>query len=339
MNLLNALPELTCSQVGENKRYRFSNVSLSLAQVDLKLRRKQTRRASLSVAALDGIDNVEQFQEVSPIVVNSKHSAFERAEEYKRSLQAQDGAEAPNMSALERAKAYKLNKKSLSSTSSEKITKRDVEPQPPTVIPEVEFQGGSMVMSTRFPSNESEKGQIFIAETSSNGIIPANKVDEFNSRFQEIGKRKEEEVIIKSEDAFKKSKNIPKFKGTSIQSERKSRSVEIEIITRDGVIKRKVDKPSETFKSLSEMTLKKGIDSKDFLGLNFEDRNDKGKVPAGLRQALEMPKGPIPKVEIITRKANEVSESTDDGEEGLYRPKVSTWGVFPRAKNISETVS
>ncbi|KAK1425335.1 hypothetical protein QVD17_20686 [Tagetes erecta] len=84
----------------------------------------------------------------------------------------------------------------------------------------------------------------------------------------------------------------------------------------------------------------------DFVGLGFADKKEGRGLPAGLIPISDpFPSGDLPDVEIIvgdtSKFGNErttISDNaaTEDGSE-LYKPKVSTWGVFPRPNNISKT--
>lgn len=87
------------------------------------------------------------------------------------------------------------------------------------------------------------------------------------------------------------------------------------------------------------------ISSIDFMGLNFADKKEGRGLPAGLVPVTDpFPEGDIPEVEIIVGDTSKIGESTvlkpePEQEENLefYKPKVSTWGVFPRPGNISKT--
>ncbi|KAK9051347.1 hypothetical protein SSX86_027974 [Deinandra increscens subsp. villosa] len=83
----------------------------------------------------------------------------------------------------------------------------------------------------------------------------------------------------------------------------------------------------------------------DFVGLGFADKREGRGLPAGLIPISDpFPTGDLPDVEIIVgdtsrfgkEKASGLNASTEDDSE-LYKPKVSTWGVFPRPNNISKT--
>ena len=83
----------------------------------------------------------------------------------------------------------------------------------------------------------------------------------------------------------------------------------------------------------------------DFVGLGFADKKEGRGLPAGLIPITDpFPAGDLPDVEIIvgdtSRFGNEeTSQSVEEEEDSeLYKPKVSTWGVFPRPNNISKTV-
>lgn len=51
--------------------------------------------------------------------------------------------------------------------------------------------------------------------------------------------------------------------------------------------------------------------------------------------------GLLPEVEILTRDAGKAQTPIAAGEENsdIYKPRVSTWGVFPRPADISKAVS
>lgn len=87
----------------------------------------------------------------------------------------------------------------------------------------------------------------------------------------------------------------------------------------------------------------------DFVGLGFADKKEGRGLPAGLIPISDsFSSGDLPDVEIIVgdisrfekKKKNTESNTTTEEEEDseLYKPKVSTWGVFPRPNNISKTV-
>lgn len=90
------------------------------------------------------------------------------------------------------------------------------------------------------------------------------------------------------------------------------------------------------------------ISSIDFMGLNFADKKIGRSVPAGLVPLSDpFPGGDAPDVEIIVGDTSKFEEGMvakpeatqqDDDKAEFYKPKVSTWGVFPRPGDISKTV-
>lgn len=87
------------------------------------------------------------------------------------------------------------------------------------------------------------------------------------------------------------------------------------------------------------------ISSIDFMGLNFADKKEGKGLPAGLVPVTDpFAGGDTPEVEIIVGDTSKFGESTvlkPEPKQGenleFYKPKVSTWGVFPRPGNISKT--
>ncbi|MFS8027612.1 hypothetical protein Hanom_Chr16g01500751 [Helianthus anomalus] len=83
----------------------------------------------------------------------------------------------------------------------------------------------------------------------------------------------------------------------------------------------------------------------DFVGLGFADKKEGRGLPAGLIPISDpFPSGDLPDVEIIVgdtskfgKESSSNSNATTEDETELYKPKVSTWGVFPRPNNISKT--
>ncbi|KAK7404414.1 hypothetical protein VNO78_05296 [Psophocarpus tetragonolobus] len=80
----------------------------------------------------------------------------------------------------------------------------------------------------------------------------------------------------------------------------------------------------------------------DFVGLDFADKKTTRGLPPGLVPISDpFFEGDLPEVELIvgdTSKFDDATASqTKEEEPQLYKPKVSTWGVFPRPGNISKT--
>lgn len=139
-------------------------------------------------------------------------------------------------------------------------------------------------------------------------------------------------------DALERARAYKKQQGEKSYP-KEDNTVEVEIITKDGVIRRRVTPPEQAFSNVKSYK-NKGISSIDFLGLEFSEKKPKRGLPAGLNIGLELPSsGTLPEVEIITRDAakNVKTPPGNDNSSGLYKPKVATWGIFPRPENISKT--
>lgn len=103
---------------------------------------------------------------------------------------------------------------------------------------------------------------------------------------------------------------------------------------RDGVVEKRSNRKNEPT-----------ISSIDFLGLEFSDKKKTKGMPAGLVPTVDpFADGDLPEVELIVGDTSKFDSATlpkkvpeeDDGLD-LYKPKVSTWGVFPRPSNVSKT--
>ncbi|XP_019159251.1 PREDICTED: uncharacterized protein LOC109155969 isoform X2 [Ipomoea nil] len=87
------------------------------------------------------------------------------------------------------------------------------------------------------------------------------------------------------------------------------------------------------------------VSSIDFMGLNFSDKKDGKRLPAGLVPLSDpFPEDDLPEVEIIVGDTSKFGDAAStkpkpvlEEEMDVYKPKVSTWGVFPRPSNISKT--
>lgn len=88
------------------------------------------------------------------------------------------------------------------------------------------------------------------------------------------------------------------------------------------------------------------VSSIDFVGLDFGDKKKGRGLPPGLVPVSDpFPEGDLPDVEIIVGDTSKFEEATTsetkqntEDDSDIYKPKVSTWGVFPRPGNISKTV-
>ena len=108
-------------------------------------------------------------------------------------------------------------------------------------------------------------------------------------------------------------------------------------------------KESENFVNKRKGDKKGGlsISSIDFVGLGFADKKKTRGLPAGLVPMADPFSGEdLPEVEIIVGDTSKFdaataseSKPTQEDDSDIYKPKVSTWGVFPRPGNISKTVN
>lgn len=101
-----------------------------------------------------------------------------------------------------------------------------------------------------------------------------------------------------------------------------------------------------------EKLSKKGVSripSIDFVGLSFSDKKQTRGLPAGLVPMTDSySDGDLPEVEFIAGDSSKFAPKTplkpelteeEQDDSDVYKPTVSTWGVFPRPSNISKTVN
>ncbi|XP_047306874.1 uncharacterized protein LOC124910291 [Impatiens glandulifera] len=105
----------------------------------------------------------------------------------------------------------------------------------------------------------------------------------------------------------------------------------------------------ETEEIIMKKIIEKGelkVSKMDFIGLGFSDKRKTRGLPAGLIPIADpFPDRDPGEVEIIVGDRTKFGNATvsepesieDDDKSDLYKPKVSTWGVFPRPGNISKT--
>ncbi|KAI3996778.1 hypothetical protein MKX01_041078 [Papaver californicum] len=99
-----------------------------------------------------------------------------------------------------------------------------------------------------------------------------------------------------------------------------------------------------------EKMSKKGVSripSIDFVSLSFSDKKQTRGLPAGLVPMVDSySDGDLPEVEFIAGDGSKFAPATElkpelaeeeKDDSDVYKPTVSTWGVFPRPSNISKT--
>ncbi|CAA7052083.1 unnamed protein product [Microthlaspi erraticum] len=143
-------------------------------------------------------------------------------------------------------------------------------------------------------------------------------------------------LALKKAEAYKKSKteeqNNPQRNAGDDEDEGSPLSVKL--------AKQKADDDYKKQKAPGKKKELK-VSSIDFVGLGFADKKSTRGLPPGLVPVVDY--GDLPEVEFIvgdkTRFAETEKKLEQEGNENsdVYKPKVSTWGVFPRPSNISKT--
>ncbi|XP_018807824.1 uncharacterized protein LOC108981190 [Juglans regia] len=102
----------------------------------------------------------------------------------------------------------------------------------------------------------------------------------------------------------------------------------------NGIVEKTVNKKGEL-----------SVSSIDFMGLNFADKKSSRGLPPGLVPVSDsFPEEDLTDVEFIVGDTSKFEDTTasqleqpQEHDSNLYKPKVSSWGVFPRPGNISRT--
>ncbi|CAN1344558.1 hypothetical protein LINPERPRIM_LOCUS40113 [Linum perenne] len=143
----------------------------------------------------------------------------------------------------------------------------------------------------------------------------------------------EEEVPDRVKAAMEKAKEYKKNKGIPTDEKKKIETYPVQCNLTSGLF------------SSGGNVKDPGLSKMDFVGLDFGDRKTGNRVPAGLMPRVDLyPVGELPEVEIIVgdpskfekREVNPQPLEEDDNSKELYKPRVSTWGVYPRPANISK---
>ncbi|KAL7120434.1 hypothetical protein ACP275_02G122600 [Erythranthe tilingii] len=109
--------------------------------------------------------------------------------------------------------------------------------------------------------------------------------------------------------------------------------------------KENIPEVKKSIKSSSKKD-KLSISNIDFVGLGFADKKSGRSLPAGLVPFSDpYPQGDIPEVEILVGNSSNFGDALaepkptpvqENDDDELYKPKVSTWGLFPRPNDISK---
>ncbi|ERN10996.1 hypothetical protein AMTR_s00160p00077470 [Amborella trichopoda] len=234
------------------------------------------------------------------------------------SARLEDGAEVPDVVklALERAKAYKKSKEG----------NRNPKSIPNSVLNE-KLDSKPVDSLAKKIENASLEGDAQVPDAVKMAL---QRAVEYRKGKRERGKGVEgPSSVSKSEAAMPGSQGQSSLGGLK---------------ERDEVEEKSALKDDAEF-----MSVKRGIPEQegtisriDFMGLDFSDKKNYRGLPPGLVPVSEpFPEGEIPDVEIIVGDTSKFGMKTETVEEDnssdLYKPKVSTWGVFPRPSDISKT--
>ncbi|KAG0607390.1 hypothetical protein M758_8G024500 [Ceratodon purpureus] len=247
-------------------------------------------------------------------------------------------------SALERAMAYK-KMKGLGASSNPTLTQPQAKPSPP-VPPsnpvKVESLAGKPIQSSKSsaepPNSDSTTSSPTVEGKEQAGKLESGKEEAGKtvalSAFERAKAYKQQQSEMVA--ALNDEKQAPEASSTPVV-EKEENVIEIEIHTRDGIVKRKVLKPETAFANVKDIR-RKGVSNMDFVGLGFADKKSTSSRPAGLSESFEAPTGPLPEVEMLTRDAGVADrDAMAEGEmDDVYKPRVTTWGMFPRPADISK---
>lgn len=251
-------------------------------------------------------------------------------------------ASAAAQSALERAAAYRKTQASVvvpnDESSSDSTTSRSSEA--PTKVPEKELE-----VDDKNKKNNNKAAVVALSafeRAQAYRKQQAEMVAALGGGKEEKNKKKNKSAAklnsLEEEAAAAAVPNKGEEEEDEGEADEKNKVVEIEIYTRDGIVRRKVSKPETAFSNIRDIK-RKGMSDMDFAGLGFADKKSSG-TPAGLSQGFTVPTGALPEVEILTRdgaQGKQPQTTTASQETDLYKPRVSTWGVFPRPADISKT--
>nr|GLL34561.1 uncharacterized protein LOC109155969 isoform X2 [Ipomoea trifida] len=160
---------------------------------------------------------------------------------------------------------------------------------------------------------------------------------------EEANVSEEQEVPSAAKLAFERAKEYRNNKevtgsGTGLQGSEKKPGFNDQGIVKD---------PGNSLPKMKESKKEEfTISSIDFMGLNFSDKKDGKRMPAGLVPISDpFPEDDdLPEVEILVGDTSKFGDAAAtkpkpvlEEEMDAYKPKVSTWGVFPRPSNISKT--
>ncbi|KAL7204636.1 hypothetical protein ACSBR2_017672 [Camellia fascicularis] len=203
-----------------------------------------------------------------------------------------------------------------------------VQNQNPLSLSESDETGITNELACNEMEKENEKNIEIIAGSSS-GIA-----DKSEALFSvTIGGNQEVPASVKL--GMEKAKEYLKNKGVM----ESSKSVE-ESLTNSGL-----KGGNALFEKMVAKKEEQKISSIDFMGLDFGEKKKSRGLPAGLVPVADsFPERDLCDVEILVGDTSNFGNatvskpsSTEEDKSDIYKPKISTWGVFPRPSNISKT--
>ncbi|KAL0710962.1 hypothetical protein Bca4012_017940 [Brassica carinata] len=179
----------------------------------------------------------------------------------------------------------------------------------------------------------------------------AYKKSKAEQRTPERNASEEEEVPLTVKLAKQKADEYKKQKELGADGVQESNKPSIEVLVEAGQYVQCTTEQSSVRSSNKVEEENDGkkkelkVSSIDFVGLGFADKKSTRGLPPGLVPVVDyFPGGDLPEVEFIVGDKTRFSETEKelDQQEGdqnsdIYKPKVSTWGVFPRPSDISKT--
>jgi len=211
-------------------------------------------------------------------------------------------------SALERAMAYKKMKASSNPNFSSSSSSSQPETKASPLVPPINRVKGEILAGTPIQSRKSSSTNANDAGANPDPSIGGEKstvLGQSNSA-RNVGDGKDEDSTV-ALSAFERAKayklqqsemiaalqakqsGTPEAKSTTPVVEEEN-VVEIEIHTRDGIVRRKVLKPETAFSNVKDIK-RKGVSTLDFVGLGFADKKSSTSRPAGLSKSFEAPSG------------------------------------------------
>ncbi|KAK7312315.1 hypothetical protein VNO77_36089 [Canavalia gladiata] len=175
-------------------------------------------------------------------------------------------------------------------------------------------------------------------KSNSDSGIKQSATDDNSVKSESVVDEEQKDMPPAVKIAMEKAKKYKQNKGLAVGETTQGLQEGSERTWEKNVTDNTVDKKGEV--SFSKM---------DFVGLEFADKKRTRGVPPGLLPVSDPffdDDGDFPEVELIVgdpskfdgaATAPKPPQQTKEDDSDLYKPKVSSWGVFPRPSNISKT--